>query len=98
MRPRWIKPAQSIEVRFARSRAGAVGVALYRFAEVDALPTTRAEVDWKQLLGVGEGRPHSPEPAITATRLSGTSTPLPGRGRMRRDLSPAEGGLSAGRC
>ncbi|MFB7225576.1 hypothetical protein [Streptomyces sp. NPDC056227] len=54
------QPAQSIEVRFGTSRAGAVDVALYRVADVDALPTTRTEVDWKQPRSVGKGRPPSP--------------------------------------
>ncbi|WP_342593518.1 hypothetical protein [Streptomyces inhibens] len=41
----WIKAAESIEVRFGTSRAGAVGVPLYRAADIDALPTARTEVD-----------------------------------------------------
>lgn len=52
----WIKPAESIEARFGTSRAGAVDVALYRVADVDALPATRTEVDWTQLRCVGKGR------------------------------------------
>lgn len=52
----WIKPAESFEVRFGTSRDGAVGVALYRVADVDALPATRTEVDWTQLRSVGKGR------------------------------------------
>jgi hypothetical protein len=34
----WIKPAESIEVRFGTSRARAVDVALYRVADVDCAP------------------------------------------------------------
>jgi hypothetical protein len=52
----WIKPAQSIEVRFGTSRAGAVDVALYTSQSVDALPLTRTEVDWEQLRTVEKGR------------------------------------------
>jgi hypothetical protein len=52
----WIRPAQSIEVRFGTSRAGAVDVPLYRTADVDALPLTRTEVDWEQLRTVEKGR------------------------------------------
>jgi hypothetical protein len=52
----WIKPAESIEVRFGTSRAGAVDVALFRTADVDALPSSRTEVDWEQLRAVGKGR------------------------------------------
>nr|WP_251061555.1 hypothetical protein [Streptomyces sp. ISL-100] len=47
---------QSIEVRFGTSRAGAVDVALYRTADVDALPVARTEVDWDQLRAVEKGR------------------------------------------
>ncbi|MEU6201658.1 hypothetical protein [Streptomyces sp. NPDC047061] len=40
---KWIRPAESIEVRFGTSRAGAVDVALYTAASVDAL-AARADV------------------------------------------------------
>ena len=52
----WIGSPQSIEVRFGTSRAGAVDVALYRTANVDALPATRTEVDWDHLRTVEKGR------------------------------------------
>ncbi|WP_037812568.1 hypothetical protein [Streptomyces sp. NRRL S-1022] len=42
-------PPQSIEVRFGTSRAGAVDVALYTTASVDAAPAGHPEVDWAQL-------------------------------------------------
>jgi hypothetical protein len=47
---------QSIEVRFGTSRAGAVDVALYRSADVDALPAAHPEVDRAQLRTVPKGR------------------------------------------
>ncbi|WP_269856982.1 hypothetical protein [Streptomyces sp. RPT161] len=52
----WIRSPQSIEVRFGTSRAGAVDVPLYRTADVDVLPSARAEVDWEHLRRVGKGR------------------------------------------
>ncbi|MGW0538672.1 hypothetical protein [Streptomyces sp. NPDC003032] len=52
----WIRSPQSIEVRFGTSRAGAVDVALYRCANVDALPAAHSEVDWGQLRAVEKGR------------------------------------------
>ncbi|MEV4333451.1 hypothetical protein AB0K02_23400 [Streptomyces sp. NPDC049597] len=45
----WIKPAQSVEVRFGTSQAGAVDVPLYTTDSVDALPVTRTKVDWERL-------------------------------------------------
>ncbi|WP_244283299.1 hypothetical protein [Streptomyces flavidovirens] len=41
----WIRSPQSIEVRFGTSRAGAVDVALYTTASVDAVPAEHPEVD-----------------------------------------------------
>jgi hypothetical protein len=49
-------PHSAIEVRFGTSRAGAVDVALYRSADVDALPAAHPEVDWAQLRAVPKGR------------------------------------------
>ncbi|MGW1592814.1 hypothetical protein [Streptomyces sp. NPDC002343] len=40
MRLGWVRSPQSIEVRFGTSRAGAVDVALYTTASVDAIPAT----------------------------------------------------------
>ncbi|WP_445520925.1 hypothetical protein [Streptomyces sp. NEAU-174] len=55
LRLKWIRPAESIEVRFGTSRAGAVDVALYTTASVDAL-AARTDIDWEQLRSVGKGR------------------------------------------
>ncbi|MCL3998121.1 hypothetical protein [Streptomyces lavenduligriseus] len=52
----WVRSPQSIEVRFGTSRAGAVDVALYRSADVDAVPAAHPEVDWEQLRAVEKGR------------------------------------------
>ncbi|MEV0888521.1 hypothetical protein AB0J03_32530 [Streptomyces microflavus] len=52
----WIRSPQSVEVRFGTSRAGAVDVALYTTASVDAVATTHPEIDWEQLRTVGKGR------------------------------------------
>ncbi|MFE2693607.1 hypothetical protein [Streptomyces mirabilis] len=52
----WIKPADTIEVRFGTSRAGAVDVALFRAAEVAALADAHPEVDWTLLRSMGKGR------------------------------------------
>ncbi|MFF9594056.1 hypothetical protein ACF1FX_33585 [Streptomyces sp. NPDC014646] len=52
----WVRSPQSIEVRFGTSRAGAVDVALYTTASVDAVIPDHPEVDWEQLRGVGKGR------------------------------------------
>jgi hypothetical protein len=43
----WVRSPQSIEVRFSISRAGAVDVALYTTASVDAVVPTHPEVDWE---------------------------------------------------
>ncbi|WP_086706547.1 hypothetical protein [Streptomyces antimycoticus] len=55
LRLKWIRPAESIEVRFGTSRAGAVDVALYTTASVDAL-AARTDIDWQQLRSVEKGR------------------------------------------
>ncbi|MFI9046166.1 hypothetical protein [Streptomyces sp. NPDC053427] len=47
MRLGWFKAAESIEVCFGASRAGAVDVPFYRAADVDALPIARTGFDWK---------------------------------------------------
>ncbi|MFJ6000502.1 hypothetical protein [Streptomyces sp. NPDC092370] len=52
----WIRSPQSIEVRFGTSRAGAVDVALYTTASVDAIPAAHPEVDFEQLRSVEKGR------------------------------------------
>ncbi|WP_431329753.1 hypothetical protein ACPZ13_00115 [Streptomyces sp. IPPR8] len=52
----WVRSPQSIEVRFGTSRAGAVDVALYTTASVDAVPAEHPEVDWEQLRTVEKGR------------------------------------------
>ncbi|MER5757371.1 hypothetical protein [Streptomyces sp. NPDC002088] len=55
LRLTWIRPAESVEVRFGTSRAGAVDVALYTTESVDAL-AARTDVDWEQLRSVEKGR------------------------------------------
>ncbi|MFB6756292.1 hypothetical protein ACFCX6_35840 [Streptomyces sp. NPDC056353] len=52
----WVRSPQSIEVRFGTSRAGAVDVALYTTASVDAVVPAHPEVDWEQLRTVEKGR------------------------------------------
>ncbi|MFI1840012.1 hypothetical protein [Streptomyces olivaceoviridis] len=52
----WVRSPQSIEVRFGTSRAGAVDVALYTTASVDAIVPAHPEVDWEQLRTVEKGR------------------------------------------
>ncbi|WP_019711926.1 hypothetical protein [Streptomyces xinghaiensis] len=52
----WVRSPQSIEVRFGTSRAGAVDVALYTTASVDAVVPAHPELDWGQLRAVEKGR------------------------------------------
>jgi hypothetical protein len=52
----WLRSPQSIEVRFGTSRAGAVDIALYTTASVDAVIPTHPEVDWQQLRTAEKGR------------------------------------------
>ncbi|MFH9983976.1 hypothetical protein ACH4ND_33180 [Streptomyces sp. NPDC017179] len=52
----WVRSPQSIEVRFGTSRAGAVDVALYTTASVDAVIPAHPEVDWEQLRTMEKGR------------------------------------------
>ncbi|WP_207309565.1 hypothetical protein [Streptomyces kasugaensis] len=52
----WVRSPQSIEVRFGTSRAGAVDVALYTTASVDAIVPAHPEIDWAQLRAVEKGR------------------------------------------
>jgi hypothetical protein len=52
----WVRSPQSVEVRFRTSRSGAVDVALYTTAFVDAVPTEHPEVDWEQLRTVEKAR------------------------------------------
>ncbi|MFC7883251.1 hypothetical protein ACFUVV_15445 [Streptomyces sp. NPDC057376] len=51
-----VRSPQSIEVRFGTSRAGAVDVALYTTAPVDAVISNHPEDDWEQLRAVEKGR------------------------------------------
>lgn len=64
----WITPADSVEVRYGTSRAGAVDVPLFRAADVDSLPTAHPEVEWTTLRAVGKGMrsPLAALPAVTA--------------------------------
>ncbi|MFF1446374.1 hypothetical protein [Streptomyces sp. NPDC058295] len=55
LRLKWIHPAESIEVRFGTSRAGAVDVALYTTQAVDAL-AARTDIDWEQPRSVKKGQ------------------------------------------
>ncbi|MBC9731135.1 hypothetical protein [Streptomyces sp. TRM68367] len=59
------RASESIEVRFGTSRAGAVDVALYTTASVDAVVAAHPEVDWAQLRAVEKGR-RSPLAALQA--------------------------------
>lgn len=52
----WLRSPQSIEVRFGTSRAGAVDVALYTTASIDAVIPAHPEIDWKQLHAIEKGR------------------------------------------
>ncbi|MEV5922412.1 hypothetical protein [Streptomyces sp. NRRL S-1314] len=52
----WVRSPQSIEVRFGNSWPGAVDVALYTTASVDAIVPAHPEVDWEQLRTVEKGR------------------------------------------
>jgi hypothetical protein len=51
----WVRSPQSIEVCFGTSRAGAVDVALYTTASVDAVVPAHPEIDWEQLRTVEKG-------------------------------------------
>ncbi|MEU4077697.1 hypothetical protein [Streptomyces venezuelae] len=64
----WITPADSVEVRYGTSRAGAVDVPLFRAADVDGLPAAYPEVEWTTLRAVGKGMrsPLAALPAVTA--------------------------------
>ncbi|MFI1840009.1 hypothetical protein [Streptomyces olivaceoviridis] len=52
----WVRSPQSIEVRFGTSRAGAIDVALYTTASVDAIVPAHPEADWEQLRAVEKGQ------------------------------------------
>jgi hypothetical protein len=67
----WVRSPQSIEVRFGTSRAGAVDIALYTTASVDAVVPAHPEVDWEQLRTVEKGR-RSP---LAALRPAPAPTP-----------------------
>jgi hypothetical protein len=55
LRLKWIEPAESVEVRFGTSKAGAVDVSLYTAYSVDAL-AARTDIDWEQLRATPKGR------------------------------------------
>ncbi|MFJ6753287.1 hypothetical protein ACIQNI_34710 [Streptomyces sp. NPDC091266] len=61
----WIRPADSVEVRFGTSRAGAVDVALFRTSDIDGLPTAHPEIGWDTLRAVQKGQ-RSPLAALAA--------------------------------
>ncbi|MER6478747.1 hypothetical protein [Streptomyces filamentosus] len=63
----WVRSPQSIEVRFGTSRAGAVNIALYTTASVDAVPAEHPEADREQLRTVEKGR-RSPLAALRPQR------------------------------
>ncbi|WP_331725898.1 hypothetical protein [Streptomyces sp. NBC_00470] len=52
----WLVAAESTRARFGTSRAGAVDVALFTAASVDALPVAHPEVDWSALRAIEKGR------------------------------------------
>ncbi|CAL9327531.1 hypothetical protein SUDANB38_05898 (plasmid) [Streptomyces sp. enrichment culture] len=52
----WVSPAETVQVAFGTSRAGAVGVALYRTAEIEGLVQEHPEADWERLRLVPKGR------------------------------------------
>ncbi|MGA5499249.1 hypothetical protein ACPCSP_33540 [Streptomyces cinereoruber] len=93
-----IRPPQSIEVRFGTSRAGAVDVALYTTASVDAVPAEHPEVDWEQLRTVAKSRrsplaalrPHRREPQfLPPARVPRRPEGRPGTRRRAVHTSPA---------
>jgi hypothetical protein len=61
----WVTHTGLREVRFGTSRAGAVDVPLYLTADVAAVPSAHAEIDWTTLRAIGKGR-RSPLAALTA--------------------------------
>ncbi|MFC5155894.1 hypothetical protein ACFPRH_29700, partial [Streptomyces amakusaensis] len=52
----WVRSPQSVEARFGTSRAGAVDIALYRTADVDAIVPAHPDIDWARLRAVEKGR------------------------------------------
>ncbi|MEU4205816.1 hypothetical protein AB0B79_38510 [Streptomyces sp. NPDC039022] len=62
-----IRHAETIEVRFGTSRAGAVDVPPYTTAAVDALVPAHPEADWEQLRTVGKGQ-RSPLAALAKAK------------------------------
>ncbi|MEW1762409.1 hypothetical protein AB0393_38630 [Streptomyces cyaneofuscatus] len=60
----WIRAADSVEVRFGTSRAGAVDVALFRTCDVDGLPAAHPEVGWDALRALQKGQ-RSPLAGLT---------------------------------
>ncbi|MGW1976713.1 hypothetical protein [Streptomyces sp. NPDC001889] len=69
----WVRSPQSVEVRFGTSRAGAVDVALYTTASVDAIVAAHPDIDWAQLRAVEKGR-RSP---LAALREAAAAEPAP---------------------
>ncbi|MFI1015765.1 hypothetical protein [Streptomyces sp. NPDC020965] len=65
----WLRSPQSVEVRFGTSRAGAVDVALYTTASVDAIVPDHPDIDWKQLRAVEKGQ-RSPLAALHPARAA----------------------------
>ncbi len=73
----WIRAPESIEDRFGTSRAGAVDVALYTTASVNAVIPAHPKADWEQLRTVEKGR-RSP---LASLRPAPAPTPAQDRGR-----------------
>ncbi|MFF4205717.1 hypothetical protein ACFYZ8_34275 [Streptomyces sp. NPDC001668] len=63
----WIQPADTVDVRFGTSRAGAVPVALFRTADVDALERAHPEIDWERLRSM---KPGQRSPLATLTKAA----------------------------
>lgn len=62
----WIQAADTVEVRFGTSRAGAVPVALFRTADIDALEGAHPEIDWERLRSM---KPGQRSPLATMTKV-----------------------------
>ncbi|WP_369384183.1 hypothetical protein [Streptomyces sp. cg36] len=71
----WVRSPQSIEVRFGTSRAGAVDVALYTTASVDAVIPAHPEVDWEQLRNIAKGRRSPLAALVKAKQQEKTAAP-----------------------
>ncbi|MFG2210944.1 hypothetical protein [Streptomyces sp. NPDC048638] len=64
----WLHAADSVEVRFGTSRAGAVNVALFRTADVEGLPAAHPEIDWTALRALQSGQ-RSPLAGLAAASV-----------------------------